>query len=468
MKSILGIELSDAGIMAAAGDPPQLLEIEGREHASPGFAVSLKGSLVLGRDALRTFRINPRSSTNRFWDELGTDPIKQPGLEGKTHAELAYAHLEKLWDSLKHAADEVIIAVPGFYTQHQLGILLGITKALSMPVTGLVPIALAGCAAGHPRRPLLHLDIHLHRIEITLLEQGDHLVPQAIKTISGKGFHYLYTEWIRMVADEFVRTTRFDPFDQAAYEQELYDRLPGAIQNLQPHVPTTFSLQAGSHRYHLPLSYDLFAQKTEAVFSEVRRMIDDMLSDRGMSNTHAVLQFTHRTGHLPGCREALHRTPALTIVQLPPGSAAMGALQLRDGFAPLREGGGVILLSRRPWPSESIAAHESAAPRQKPTQPTHLLHGNYAHPLTDAPLIIGQADRDGIPGLHISSNPADVQQRFCRITREGNEILLTNEWPAGTAVDDRVILTTSVLALGQRIRAGMLSEELKLIACVDR
>src|SRR5512139_903571 len=116
--SLLGIELSDAGIMAAAGDPPRLLGIDGADQSSPGFALILNDQLFMGRDAVRRFRLNPRSCSNRFWDELGTEPIKQPGLEGKTCAELAYRHLSKLWDSIKHAGDEVVIAVPGFYSPH--------------------------------------------------------------------------------------------------------------------------------------------------------------------------------------------------------------------------------------------------------------------------------------------------------------------------------------------------------------
>ncbi len=37
---LLGLELSDAGIMLAGSDPVQLLEIEGTERESPGYAFS--------------------------------------------------------------------------------------------------------------------------------------------------------------------------------------------------------------------------------------------------------------------------------------------------------------------------------------------------------------------------------------------------------------------------------------------
>jgi len=465
--TLLGIELSDAGILAAAGDPPLLLDTDGAEKSSPGFALSTNDGLIMGRDALSRFRLNPRSYNNRFWDELSTEPIKQPGLEGKTYAELAYRHLSKLWDILRNKADEVVIAAPGFYTPHQLGILLGIADELSMPVKGFVPIALAGSSATHPGQPLLHLDIHLHRIEITLLEQGDRLVQKEIETIAGKGFHYLYTEWVKMVADEFVRITRFDPFDQAAYEQELYNRLPGAIQSLQPHASATFSLQAGSHSYRVPLDYDLFAQKTEAVFSEVRRIVDDMLPGAATSGKGPVLQITHRTGHLPGCKEALYRIPSLALMQLEPGAGALGALKLRDSISPAQEARGVTLLSSRPLHSEPAHEHRAVSPGDPVMQPTHILHGDRAYPVTVSPLIVGTDHRDGGTTLRISSNPAEIPQRCCIIKREGTEVILVNEWPSGTLVNDRVIVQTSALELGQTIRVGTRSHELKMIACVD-
>ena len=465
--TVLGIELSDAGIMAAAGDPPRILETDGGEKSSPGFALSLNDQLIMGRDALSRFRLNPRSYTNRFWDELSTEPIKQPGLEGKTYAELAYRHLSKLWDILKNKVDEVVIAAPGFYTQHQLGLLLGIANELSIPVKGFASIALAGSSAPHPEHPLLHLDIHLHRIEITFLEQGDRLIQKEVKTIAGKGFNYLYTEWVKMVADEFVGITRFDPFDQAAYEQELYNRLPRAIEGLQPHSSATFTLQAGAHSYRVPLTYDLFAQKTEAVFSEVRRIIEDMMLSSGFHEKAPVLQITHRVSHLPGYKEALYKIPALTIIELAPGSGALGVLKLRDRFTGQHERQGVTLLSRRPWPPKSAGDHAHTPPVRAIIQPTHILHGDCAYPITAEPLIIGQSDQDGETTLRISSNPSGFSQRYCTVQRERDDVVLVNECPTGTLVNDQKILKTSVLRLGQTIKVGTQSDEFKLIACAS-
>ena len=43
--SLIGLELSDAGIMAAGGDPAKLLTLDGQAIESPGFALPQKKRL---------------------------------------------------------------------------------------------------------------------------------------------------------------------------------------------------------------------------------------------------------------------------------------------------------------------------------------------------------------------------------------------------------------------------------------
>ena len=55
--TLLGIEMSDAGIIAAGGEPAQLLAVEGGEKESPGFALSHKDNLIMGK-MLRTRHVS--------------------------------------------------------------------------------------------------------------------------------------------------------------------------------------------------------------------------------------------------------------------------------------------------------------------------------------------------------------------------------------------------------------------------
>ncbi|MDX1777904.1 MAG: hypothetical protein R3339_03425, partial [Thermodesulfobacteriota bacterium] len=243
---LLGLELNDTGILVAGGTPAQLLDVEASGKESPGFALAHNDQVILGKDAHDSSRLHPRLYTNRFWDELSAEQIKQPALEGKTNAELAYLHLSKIWDNVKGYGEEMVLAVPGFFSPEQLGLILGITNELAIPVKGFAATAIAVSSEPYHEHLLFFLDIHLHRLEITFLEQGDQLTHKETKTIPGKGLHYLYSEWIKAIADEFVRSTRFDPFDQAIYEQELFRCLPQVLADLKENPSTTFSMKAGS------------------------------------------------------------------------------------------------------------------------------------------------------------------------------------------------------------------------------
>mgnify|MGYP002066408789 CR=1 FL=1 len=89
-------------------------------------------------------------------------------------ADLAHAHMLHLWETEGGNEDQIVIAVPGLYTEEQLGLLLGIAEACHIPVGGLVDAAVAAAVDRPARSKCLHLDIHLHRAVLTELDRGSH------------------------------------------------------------------------------------------------------------------------------------------------------------------------------------------------------------------------------------------------------------------------------------------------------
>ena len=117
------IELNDSGIQVAVdGD---------LVTTSPGYAVMDGEKLLVGTEAAKFVRLLPSWTNNRFWNQLNTDPIPNATEAVRHHADLAFAHLESLWDQIKERADQVIFLVPGFYDRSNLGLLLGMAKAVS-------------------------------------------------------------------------------------------------------------------------------------------------------------------------------------------------------------------------------------------------------------------------------------------------------------------------------------------------
>jgi hypothetical protein len=464
--ALLGLELNDTGIMVAGGEPAQLLEVETGERESPGFALTENDHLILGKEAQEKARLSPRLFTNRFWDELSMEPLKQPGLEGKNNAELAYLHFSKIWTAIKKHGDELAIAVPGFFTQRQLGLILGIANELSVPIKGFASTALAASSTPYPHHLLFHLDIHLHQMEIAFLEQSDHLLSKNMKTLSGKGLNYLYSEFVKAIADEFVRTTRFDPFDQALYEQELYTRLPQVLRDLHESPSILFSMKAGSRTYSISLTYDLFAKISEGVFREVYQFIREIVTKYGKSEMEVALQVTHRVSPIPGYRENVHELSNVHIIELEPGASAMGMLGLKDRFPMHTTGQGVTFVSNRPWQTSRVPEDPAIAQLSPDLKhPTHLLYRDLGHPISSKPLIIGQGDVND-PRIHISNQADDVPQKHCAVQLNDDEVVLTNYSTSGTLVDGAHVSEKAVLKRGQTIQVGSPEEELQLITCM--
>jgi hypothetical protein len=252
--NLLGLELSDAGILVAASKPAGLLEIDGNSVESPGFALAEKQGLTVGVAAERKAHLYPRQILNQFWDQLNIEPLEQPNPFVQNHAEIAFAHFARIWQNVKQHAGEMLIAVPGFYNREHLGFILGITQELGIPVKGFIPLAVAAVPERLPEGLLLHMKDSI--------------------SAEGYGLSKLYRRWVDAIAEEFVRSTRFDPLHQAATEQELYDRLPSILRQLYRDSDVYFEMTGGSKVYHATLTRDLFYKKAAPVFEEMRRLVN--------------------------------------------------------------------------------------------------------------------------------------------------------------------------------------------------
>ena len=275
--SLIGIELADAGIMAADSTTEALLQIDGQACESPGFALPQKEGLLVGKAAESKAHLFPRQIIHNFWDHLNTDPLEQPGnYLPQSTAEIAYNHLDSIWQQIQRSGADVIMAVPGFYDRQQLGLILGIANELSIPVRGFVPLALAASPGAQPGKMMLHLDIHLHRLEVTYVKQEEQLSMEDPVTGTKKGLIYLHRKWAEAIAQEFVSSTRFDPLHRAVSEQELYDRLPGILFNLQHSPSIAFDMTGGSRTYGITLTRELFTAQAESVYTEIGQIIQGL------------------------------------------------------------------------------------------------------------------------------------------------------------------------------------------------
>ena len=466
--SILGVELSDAGILVAGGDPPGLLKVDGDELASPGFALPEKKQMAVGTAAERKAHLYPRQILNQFWDQLNTEPLEQPNPFAHNHAEIAYEHFAKIWQRIQQHETEMVIAVPGYYTRAHLGLILGITNELGIHVKGFTPIAIAAVPDQLPQGIWLHLDLHLHRFEITYLQRTDQLSREESISAEGRGLSTLYRRWVDGIAEEFVRHTRFDPLHQAATEQELYDRLPGVLAQLNQNPSVHFEMTGGSKIYHVTLTRDLFGNMARPVMQEIRRLIVGFCDRYDPSASGRVLLLTDRLAHLPGVKKMLTGIEKCKMIALPAGSGALGALRFYDTLSQQKDDRSAPFLTTRPLPAEQAPAVEAIRqPSPAQQRATHILYRDLAYPIGETPLIIGLAAAKDASGIQIGGQVAGVSRKHCSVQLHGDKIVLDDHSTYGTYVDEEPVTGRKVLELGQVIRVGTPGEQLKLIACLD-
>jgi hypothetical protein len=467
--SLLGLELSDAGILVAARKSGGLLEIDGNSVESPGFALPEKNRLIVGKAAERKAHLYPRQILNQFWNQLNIEPLEQPSRYAQNHAEIAFAHFAHIWQTVKQHGKEMAIAVPSFYTREHLGLILGITQELGIPVKGFIPQAVAAVPERLPEGLLLHLDLHLYRFEVTHLERAEQLTQKDSIWAEGNGLSKLYRSWVDAIAEEFVRSTRFDPLHQAATEQELYDRLPGILEQLCRNSDVYFEMTGGSKLYHVTLTRDLFYKKGAPVFEELRRFVSRFHERYGKAGVGPVLMLSDRIARLPGVKDMMGEIKNCIIIELEPGAGALGLVRLTSPLFDQQTGNSSPFLTSRPLPARGHISHdESSQDHEGQTSPTHILYRNLAYPITEKPLVIGlQHAADG-SGIKIEGKIAGVSRKHCTVQLEGNNVVLNDYSTYGTFVDENPVNEKTILLLGQTVRVGAPGENLNLIACLDK
>ena len=467
--SLIGIELCDAGIMAVGSTNGKLLPIDGQATESTGFALPEKSGLVVGKAAEDKAHLFPRQIIHHFWDHLNTDPLELPGRHvPQSNAEIAYHHLDKIWQQLQKHGTEVIIAVPGFYDRQQLGLILGIANELSIPVKGFVPLALAASPGAYPGKMMLHLDIHLHRLEVTYLKQGQQLTLDDSAMGTDKGLIYLHKQWAEAIGQEFVGSTRFDPFHQATSEQELYHRLPGILYNLHNSPSIAFDMTGGSRTYGITLTRELIARKGASVYTEIRHIIEGLQTQHGQNGSPVVLQLTHRLARLPGCQEILAGIKEAEMVELEKGAGARGALEIWHQLSDQSHGGEISFFTSRPLPHTPPAQNKATfLDDSLRAYPTHLLYGSMAYRISEKPLYIGYDQGSGKAKVQARRPDGNKFLDYFSVQLRGREVVLENFSPDGTDVNDARITGSTVLQLGQTIRVGTPGEQLQVIASVE-
>ena len=466
--SLLSLELSDSGILAAAGLPPNLLNVDELETESPGFALQDKKGLVVGKSAERKARLYPQKIQHRFWDQLSTNALKIPGRYAETYAEVAYAHLARVWEQIKPHGNEVMIAIPAFFSRHQLGLLLGMTQELNMPIKGLIIQAVAAAPHPLPGNYLLFINVHLHRTEVTLLSQRDELRFEETITLDEQGIIHLYRIWAETIAEEFVRTSRFDPLHEAASEQALYNQIPILLTRLHKEPTATIDLNLGKSVHRISLNRDLLEKSCASYLDQVGSLVRSMLNKSGLQTGDAALLMSQRFAHFPGTATFLPDFSREHRIELENGASALNLHKIWNQLSFPSSSSGAAFFTSRPWqtvPSDNYP--HSASVNQVQRKPSHILCGNLAYQITEKPIYIRWEDNSE-GGELLVNHQLSMANHHVSIQRVDAQVVLTVLGHKDIYIDNQALeKERTVLHLGHTIRLKASADLIRLIACLN-
>src|SRR5262245_107232 len=298
----LGIEIVDTSIMVTR---------EGeRVAASPGVALVDGSRIVTGEPAAAAARAASAIAYDRYWSDLALDRFAQAEEPQVSHADLAYAQLVDVWRAVAQPGDEAALAVPGTMRPGQLGVLLGITQHAGIPVAGLVDSAVAASAGLAARATVLHLDVQRYQAVLTEMRGATVLRRRRVESATRVGQKAMLAAWAQLIAEALVRRTRFDPLNQSATEQQLYQRLPAWLAELAAHETVAATLRG-----------EQFALAAEAWYAQLAELVR---SGHRVDET-ATLALSARAALLPGLAQRLGALPGLDAVTLSDTAAAAGA-----------------------------------------------------------------------------------------------------------------------------------------------
>jgi hypothetical protein len=358
------LELNDAGITVYR-DRAVL-------HRTPGVAVVLDDAIQFGEPALRLSRMHPRQTNQQYFALLNADPLPAPGGRARNHADLVYLHLQTLKPHIDDAGGEVLLAVPGILSPDQLGVLLGVLQEVGIGVSGFVDAAVAASSTQAGDGRIYHIDTMLQRIVITALEMDEQVSKHSVQEVPECGLLRILDSWINVVADRFVRETRFDPLHAAATEQQLFNQVYDWADQGAGSSDLTVEIDHAGHTRRVELGRAALEEKAGQRFRQ--------LADAVPMGSQVFV--SARSARLPGLRLALHALQA-EIVELPGEALAGGCLQNLAQIIP--ESGELRLVTR--LPASSGMRREAPAPaRAAPATPTHVVYDGVAVTLRNSSL----------------------------------------------------------------------------------
>ena len=427
MMSYMTIDLNDTNIRVGKGEQILL--------NSPGYAVIKDEKIAFGTQAEKIKRIYPRSTHDDYWYRLGQVAIQSTSNQIRHNADLAYMQLAEIYEETGKST-KWIIAVPASFNQDQLALLLGLLKAANFTEVQLIDSALLASINNLTRGEHIHLDIQLHQSVLTTLESGDKHNVTATNVLPDAGLLGIYEECAKLISNEFINQSRFDPHHHAESEQLLFENISSCLNKLNISPMSKVDIEYKGSTYSANISREAILEVLSPIYDGIYKYIDDS----------KPLLLSHRFGMLPSFEDNLSNVIFLDEFALFTSAKKYSTLILKTDSN---------YLSELPTSEVKKDSNRLETTNSSTTSITHILLDGIAYKLNE------QKDcyitTDNIIEASLKSNTC-FSIRFI-----GGQFLLSTENDTLVSLNNVIVKGSQSLKLGDNIKASGLEKNSLLI-----
>ena len=373
-------------------------------YSEPAAALDTKGSITFGRAAMAEARIHPRRVNLSYLSRLNAEPLPQPFQTARNHADLLYHHLLAVVQTHPSLTrDPVLVTVRSATTPEQLGLVLGIASECGVRVGAFVDRSVATIASYGTRlvRSAEHvaLEFGAEQGELCHATVANDASRSRLREFPGQGLNQIRDGWVNIIADHFIRISRFDPLQAATTEQQLYDTVDAWFGTGEAQGAINVEHQRETRRIEI---------QADDLRRKLQERIGPMLAELAGSDS---IYLGPNASSTPLLTALLRQSGYLVHVQ----SRARVLQYVEQYVSPLINAEEVRFLRTLPLvagqtffanpPTVEPAAAKTQRPMDRvlaksiPGRPTHGLHSTVAYPIGGSELpahLVGPDPRSGV------------------------------------------------------------------------
>ena len=275
------LELNDQNLIIQAEDCTQ--------HTEPGFAQLTANGIITGDSARAVAWQQPQQSYNQYWRQFNQLALPSKQRWARHHADIAFAQIKQLVAAVG-SPEQLILSVPGSFSDEQLSLLLGLASAVPVEIVAVIDSALAS-SAGQDNDALV-IELQLQQAVVTRLTKVDdrqQITDQEV--IPDLGVMQLYNAVARHISDQLIADYRYDPLHTSDGEQLIYDQLPHWLMQLGWEDEISVTVPSAQGDLNLVLRKQQIAEILEQRLNGLNTLIK--------KHPGAELSFSHSASLLP-------------------------------------------------------------------------------------------------------------------------------------------------------------------------